>query len=36
MEGDGGLRFDRLEGTYTSYNTSTGAVTGRTKRDDRA
>ena len=30
-----GLRFDRLEGTYTSYNTSTGAITGRTKRDDR-
>ncbi len=30
-----GLRFDRLEGTYTSYNTSTGAITSRTKRDDR-
>ena len=30
-----GVRLDKLEGTYTSYNTTTGAVTGRTRREDQ-
>ncbi|MDC7715565.1 TonB-dependent siderophore receptor [Vogesella sp. LYT5W] len=30
-----GLRMDQLEGTYKTYNTTTGAQTGESKRDDR-
>ncbi|MDC7692583.1 TonB-dependent receptor [Vogesella indigofera] len=30
-----GLRMDQLEGTYKTYNTTTGVQTGSSKRDDR-
>ncbi|MDC7712501.1 TonB-dependent receptor [Vogesella indigofera] len=30
-----GLRMDQLEGTYKTYNTTTGLQTGESKRDDR-
>lgn len=30
-----GLRMDQLEGTYKTYNTTTGLQTGSSKRDDR-
>ena len=30
-----GLRLDQLEGTYKTYNTTTGVQTGSSKRDDR-